>query len=93
MKDLAARENIDELCSRPDRCRRHIFEFESDYIDALGKNPDLVKVVVGRLGLDVRNLPGRRIAVRRKGVHAVAHLAGLNGEHTPELAAAENTDG
>ena len=92
MQDLTARENTDKLGSSLDRGGRHIFEFESHDIDALGKRPNLVKVVVRTYRLNVGDLSSRRVAFWRKRMHAIAHLAGLDRKHPSELAAAENTD-
>ena len=93
VQDITVRKHIYELGRRIHRRRRHVFEFERDYIDRCRKLSNGVKVLVCRICLDVGDLPGRRVALGRKSVNAIAHLAGLDSKHPPKLPAAEYTDG
>ncbi|MFO1096419.1 MAG: hypothetical protein U0992_24400 [Planctomycetaceae bacterium] len=67
-----------------------VFELECDDSDLLREPGDGVEVVVGGADFDVGDLASRGIAVRRKSMDAVAHLAGGDGEHPPQLSAAED---
>ena len=57
------------------------------------KRRDGVEIVVRRDDFEVGDLAGGRVGVGRKGVDAIAHAAGGDGEHAAELSAAEDADG
>ena len=92
MKDLALRKNIHKLSCRFDRSRRNIFKLKRHHINALSKSPHLKQIVITLTRLDIRDLPRRRVAFRRKRMHAIPHLARLDRKHATELAAAKNAD-
>ena len=71
---------------------RHVLELERDDIDAARELADPIEIVVRRLHLDVRDLPGRRVVLGRERVHAIAEAARGHGEHAAELAAAQHAD-
>ncbi len=58
-----------------------------------GEFGDSVEVFVGSVDFEVGDLAGWGVFVRGKSVDTVAHAAGGDGEHAPELTAAENTNG
>jgi hypothetical protein len=84
--------HIGEFRRRLDTCRRHVLKLECYNVDAAGKLAHLIEVVVRRARFEIGDLAGRRARGGRIGVHAIAHLTGLDGEHPPELPAAEHTD-
>ena len=72
--------------------RGDVLELERDHAHAPGELGDGVEIVIGRANLQVGDLAGRRIVVGRQHVHAVAQPPGRDGEHPPELPAAENAE-
>ena len=90
MKYVASGMDVYELRGCLHRGRRHVFEFKGHNIDRPGKLADRIDVFILRAGLDIGDLAGWGVGQRRKGVDAIAHLAGLDREHTTELPAAEN---
>jgi hypothetical protein len=93
VQNLAARKNLDERGSRLDGFKRHVFKLEGDDIDAAREFFDRVQILVIGGSLKIGDLSGRRVGRGRKRVDAIAHLAGFDGKHAPELTAAENADG
>ena len=90
MQDLAARMNSRYIPAAASTvAERHVLEFERDNIDALGEPAYLVEVVIFSAGVDISDLAGRRVRVRRIRMYAIAHLAGLDRKHASELAAAK----
>jgi hypothetical protein len=72
---------------------RHVFEFERHDTDAARELRDSREIVVRSAYFKIGHLAGRRIVVGREDMHAVAQPPGGNGEHSPELTAAEDADG
>jgi hypothetical protein len=72
---------------------RNIFELECYDADLSGEGADLVEIVVGRGDLDVGDLAGGCVRIRRKGMYTVAHAARRDCEHASELAASEDSNG
>ena len=58
-----------------------------------GERPDRVEISYEADVSISATCPGRRVALRRKRVNTIAHLTGLDREHTSELAAAEHANG
>src|SRR5687768_10967931 len=75
--------------------RRHgdIFELESHDMHMARKLAHGVEVFISGLDFHVRNLTRWRVGLRRERVYAVAHAARRDGEHAPQLAASEHSDG
>ncbi len=73
--------------------RGNVFKFEGHHADVRRKTANGVKIVIGRNDFEVGHLAGGRVGVGRKGVHAIAHAAGGDGEHASELSAAEDAKG
>ena len=59
-------------------------------INAARKVTHGAEIVIGRASFYIGDLTGRRVGQRRECVNAIAHLAGLDREHAPQLAAAKN---
>ena len=70
-----------------DRGGRHVLELERDDVHRLREGAHGVHVVVRRVDLDVGDLSGGGVVIRRQGVDAVAEPARGHCEHAPELAA------
>ena len=66
----------------------HVANEVADIRDQLRELQDRFELVMD----DVRHLPGRTIGGWIKGMHTIAHPPGSNGEHAPQLAAAEHAD-
>ena len=75
-----------------DRFDRHVLELERHDVHLAGERAQRIEVLVRRRDLDVGHLAGRRVFVRRERVDAVAHAPRGDGEHAPELAAAEHAE-
>jgi len=93
---------VQDFSARPHRrlfgggsggCGRNVLEFERDRSNIAGELPDRVKIIVGRVDFEVRNLAGWRIGIGRQRVDAITHPACGDGEHPAQLPAAENPDG
>ncbi len=63
------------------RRRGNVFKFEGHHADGGGEAAHGVEIVIRRDDFEVGDLPGRRIGVWGKGVDAIAHAAGGDGEH------------
>ena len=70
-----------------------ILELECHHLHLPGEFPDALEVVVSVGELAVADLSGGRVVVRRIDEDAIAQLTGGEGEHAPELSAAEHADG
>src|SRR5690606_15979269 len=92
-KNFAFWMNLGKFGRGLDRRERNVFEVERDDIETTCKITTGVNIAVGGDNFALGGLSGRRVGRRRKRVHAIAHLARLEREHTAELAAAENAYG
>src|SRR5579884_612361 len=72
--------------------RRNILKLERDHRNLPRELADRVQVFIRSVDLHIRNLPGRRILVRRKRVNPIAHPSRGNREHPPQLPAAKHPD-
>src|SRR4051794_19156064 len=71
----------------------NVFELEGDYRDLAGEAANSVQVFVGSRHFQIGNLACRRVFIRRKRMDAITHSSGRDGEHAPELTAAQNANG
>src|SRR5262245_57565106 len=71
---------------------RHVLELERHDVDATGKLPDGVEIVVACIDLAVGDLAGRRVVLGRERVNAVAEATSGHRKHAPQLSAPENAD-
>src|ERR1700757_1124849 len=76
-----------------DYCRRNVFKFEGDDIDRLDELSERGFIGIRPGKLPIRNLASRAIRRGLISMHSVAHSSGSDAEHSPELSAAENTNG
>ena len=68
---------------------RDVFEFKGNDIHPLGKSPQRGGIGVGGVHFDIAYLAGRAVGLRFVGMHAVAHAARGDGQHTAELPASK----
>ena len=92
VQDLASRTHGRLFSSRGRGRRRNIFEFECNDADTGSESADGVKVVVGRDDFEVGYLASGGVGVGGKSVDAIAHAAGGDREHAPELSASEDAE-
>src|SRR5262249_8055292 len=94
VQDPAVRTNRDQFRGGGGGGRgRDIHEFEGNDLDLPSELANAVEIFVGVDELLVADLAGRRVVIRRIDQNAVTQFARRQGEHAPELSAAQHADG